>query len=60
MSFVSTGFDASTEEFVHRRRQKRGGRYTYEEVRMQRPKLIRECVNYMGGVEQFDPRQVLR
>ena len=49
VSFVSTGFDASTEEFVHRWRQKRGDRFTNEEVRMQRPKLVKEYVSYMGG-----------
>ena len=54
VSCVSMGFDASMEDFTHRRRVKRGGRLVYEEVAMQRPKLIREYVNYMGGVDQFD------
>ena len=54
VSLVSTGFNASTEEFVHRRRQKRRGRFTYEEVTMQRPKLVKEYVSYMRGMDQFD------
>ena len=39
----------STENFTHRRRVKRGWRFIYEEVAMQRLKLIREYVNYRGG-----------
>ena len=54
VSFVSTSCNASTEEFVHKRKVKRGGRYVYEEVTLQRPNLVREYVNYMGGVDQFD------
>ena len=48
VSFITMGYDVTTEEFVHRRRQKRGGTYTYGEVTMQRPKLVQPYINYMG------------
>ena len=35
VSFITTGYDASTEEFVHRQRVRRRGRYGFEEVTMQ-------------------------
>ena len=54
VSLVSTSFKASTEEFMHRRKLKRRGRYVYEEATLQRPKIVWEYVNYMGGVDQFD------
>ena len=54
VSCVTTASDASTEDFTHRRRVKRAGKFVYEEVTMQRPKLIRDYVNFMGGVDLFD------
>ena len=45
VSFVSTSCNASMEEFVHKRKLKRRGRYVYEEVTLQRLKLVREYVN---------------
>ena len=52
------GVDASTEEFTHRRRVKRGGRFVYEDVAMQRLKLIRKYVNYTG--DELAPPQLQR
>ena len=54
VSFITTGYDASTEEFIRRRRVRRRGRFAFEEETMQRPKVVRQYVNYMGGVDKFD------
>ena len=54
ISFVTNGFNAETEPFIHRRRVKRGGRYTVEEFSLHRPKVVGEYINYMGGVDHFD------
>ena len=54
ISFVTNGFNAVTEPFIHKRRVKRGGRYTVEEFSLHRPKDVGEYINYKGGVDHFD------
>ena len=54
-SFITTGYDASTEEFVRRQRVRRG-RFDFEEVTMQRLKVMWQYVNYMvwgGGGQRW-------
>ena len=51
---ITNSHDTSTEAYVMKRRVKRGGRTVYEEVPMERPKVISHYTQYMGGVDLFD------
>ena len=53
VTFITTGYDVSTEEFVHRRQVKRGDKLIGEETTMQRPKIVKQYANYMEGVDRF-------
>ena len=54
VNFITTAANAETEPFVHRKRVKRNGRFCFEEVELQRPKMVSDYVAYMGGVDHFD------
>ena len=54
VSFITTATNAETESFIHRRRVKRNGRFVYEEMEIQRPKMVGDYIAYMGGVDHFD------
>ena len=54
VTFVTNRYDASTSLFQHRRSIRRGGVRRQEVIDLQRPKVVEEYINYMGGVDHFD------
>ena len=49
---ISNKYNAQTEEYVHKRRDPTTP--IADEDRLQRPLVIKEYINYMGGVDLFD------
>ena len=51
---ITTTHEAIAEDVVERRKTRRQGRVTYEEVTVQRPTVIGHYNRHMGGVDLFD------
>ena len=54
MPMITTTHEPIAEDVVERRKTRRQGRVTYEEVTVQRPTVIGHYSRHMGGVDLFD------